>query len=113
MGTVELCSRRVLKKIMEDAVRVMGSLMASDAHVNILCLNLMFRNWKKSFRFAKKDAKVLEGDLGEGKEKASEEFEVDDRALLYTESARSDSCDLRRRGIFPALVSKTWIYSGR
>lgn len=59
-------------KGMEDAVRLVESVMASEAHGHILCSDLVLYHESKSLRAAKGKMDDVREDLEGGKEKMSE-----------------------------------------
>lgn len=71
------------KRSMENAVRVMGSVMALAAHGHTFCSYLVLPHLNRSFCTAKGEVEVVHGDLEKKKEKMSDVIEVEDHALLY------------------------------
>lgn len=68
---------------MEDAVRLMGRVIASGANGHIFCLDLMFYYWNTNLHAAKQEVEDVEGDLKGKKQKALKAFKMEDHVLLY------------------------------
>lgn len=94
------------KRDAENAVRLVGSIMTPGAHEHIISSDLMFHQWNRSLRAAKKKIENVEADSERGKERESEVFEVEDPALLYTKRSRFYKRDPRRRHLLHASVLK-------
>lgn len=89
---------------MTDTVRLMSKMTAYRAHRQIFSSNLMFYNWSRIARSAKRKAENAEKDLEGRKEKISEENEVEDQTLLCTKIRGVYNRDSRRKDLFYASV---------
>lgn len=74
--------------------------------MNTLCSDSMFHHSNRSFRTAKEKIENEEGDLEAEKEKTSEVFEAEEKALLNKKRPGVYNCDSHQRSLFPALVWK-------
>lgn len=66
---------------MENAVRLLGCVMALAAQGHILCSDLLLFRLNRNFRAAKKRVENVEGDLKGEEEKASKVFDVKEQVL--------------------------------
>lgn len=71
------------KRIVENAVRLIRNITASEAHAHMFCLYLVFHHCHSSRRPAESNVKDVDGDLEKEKKKMSEMFEIEDQKLLY------------------------------